>query len=261
MSSTPEERSFVLRVDGEAVATGRLGGDVPVLALEDLWVRPDRLTTTRELIRAHAVAAGATVLSLEVPRDDAVLTDLAAGTRLLGERMDKPVSPEPQVPAGFGWRAMTEAELGPWRERSVEAYAEDGLAGFGGDRELALADARRDFARLLPDGLATPDTSLVVLETGGDQVGHLWVRHHRAPRTSYVFDVEVDEAHRGRGHGRAAMLVAERLARQAGDDVLGLHVFGWNLVARRLYRSLGYRLRSSSYDLLADQTTRDDWIE
>ena len=94
-------------------------------------------------------------------------------------------------------------------------------------------------------------TSLVLLVEGGEPVGHLWVRHHRSPGLSYVYDVEVAEAHRGRGLGRAAMVVAEVLTRRAGDDRLGLHVFGGNDVARRLYRSQGFSVTSTEHDLLA----------
>lgn len=225
-----------------------------MLRVERLSLRtvdPDALAEVRHELRRRAAEAGATVLELEVPVEDAVRTSLADGTRLLGERMTKTLAAEPQVPDGIAWRPLTADELGPWRERQVALYAQDGLEGFGGDLELATADARQDFARLLPDGLATPDTSLVVLDAGGERVGHLWVRHHRSPGLSYVYDVEVEESRRGRGLGRAAMLVAERLAREAGDDALGLHVFGFNTVARSLYRSLGYALRTSTYDLLA----------
>ena len=242
MSSTPEATDAVL------------GGEPPVLRVEQLSLPtgdPDAAAEVRRELRRRASEAGATVLELEVGADDAARAAVAAGTRLLGERMRKALPPQPQVPDGVAWRSLTEAELGPWQERQVALYAQDGLDGFGGDLELALADARQDFVRLLPDGLRTPDTSLVVLAADGERVGHLWVRHHQRPGMSYVFDVEVDEAHRGRGHGRSAMLVAELLARRAGDDVLGLHVFGWNTVARRLYRSLGYELRTSTHDLLA----------
>ena len=62
---------------------------------------------------------------------------------------------------------MTPAELGPWRERQVVAYAEDNLERSGGDLALARERAERDFTRLLPAGLDTPDTSLVLLVEGG----------------------------------------------------------------------------------------------
>ena len=56
----------------------------------------------------------------------------------------------------------------------------------------------------------------------------------------WVWEVVVDEQHRGRGLGRAAMLLAEEQARAAGAVELGLNVFGYNTVARALYESLAY---------------------
>lgn len=56
----------------------------------------------------------------------------------------------------------------------------------------------------------------------------------------FVFDVEVREEHRGRGHGRALMLLAEDITRAWRVDRLGLHVFASNTPALRLYESLGY---------------------
>jgi ribosomal protein S18 acetylase RimI-like enzyme len=77
-----------------------------------------------------------------------------------------------------------------------------------------------------------------VLEHQGARVGTLWValRDDKA----FVFDVETDAAHRGRGHGRTLMLLAERQAIEAGRPVLGLNVFAGNTPAERLYESLGY---------------------
>lgn len=69
-----------------------------------------------------------------------------------------------------------------------------------------------------------------------------------APREgAYVYDVGVAEEHRGRGHGRSLMLLAERVALADGMDTLGLHVFADNTPALRLYESLGYRV--TSYNL------------
>ena len=51
---------------------------------------------------------------------------------------------------------------------------------------------------------------------------------------------EIDEAFRGRGLGRAAMVFAEQEAQRLGIAKVALNVFGGNEVARGLYRSLGY---------------------
>ena len=65
-------------------------------------------------------------------------------------------------------------------------------------------------------------------------------------RFVFVYDVEIDERHRGRGLGRAAMLKAEEQAHARGIGRMELNVFGGNDVARGLYRSLGYVERAVS---------------
>jgi ribosomal protein S18 acetylase RimI-like enzyme len=57
---------------------------------------------------------------------------------------------------------------------------------------------------------------------------------------AWVYNIEVDPAFRGRGYGRAAMILAEGEARSRGMTSLGLNVHGQNKVARSLYDSLGY---------------------
>jgi ribosomal protein S18 acetylase RimI-like enzyme len=52
--------------------------------------------------------------------------------------------------------------------------------------------------------------------------------------------VRIEEAHRGRGYGREAMVHAEAEAKRRGLDRIALNVFGRNAAARNLYRSLGY---------------------
>jgi GNAT superfamily N-acetyltransferase len=68
-------------------------------------------------------------------------------------------------------------------------------------------------------------------------VGSLWIGPHGPDRADafWVWDVEIDAPHRGRGLGRAAMLLAEEAARAHGATELGLNVFGPNTVARHLY--------------------------
>ena len=146
---------------------------------------------------------------------------------------------------------MTPAEFVPWHERQVLAYAEENLARTGGDLARALARSRADFATALPDGLATADTSLVVLTVAGEPVGHLWLAHHRRGGETFGFELEILPARRREGWGRAAIALAGRLATEAGDSVLGLHVFGDNAGARLLYESTGFRVRSTKHDLLS----------
>jgi ribosomal protein S18 acetylase RimI-like enzyme len=63
--------------------------------------------------------------------------------------------------------------------------------------------------------------------------------HHGEP-SIFIYDVHIDDVQRGRGYGKAAMLLAEEEARRRGLDSVALNVFGRNTLARGLYTSLGY---------------------
>lgn len=150
----------------------------------------------------------------------------------------------PDLPAGSGARPMTPAEFDAWQAHESERYARTWIER-GLSAAAARAKARRDHETLLPRGLGTGDMLFSVLEYDGARVGTLWLalREHRA----FVFDVETDAAHRGRGHGRSLMLLAEAQSIAAGRNVLGLNVFAGNTPAERLYESLGYETTQYSY--------------
>jgi ribosomal protein S18 acetylase RimI-like enzyme len=139
-------------------------------------------------------------------------------------------------------RRMRPDEFPTFIERSKLEYAR-GIAEQGGEsEEFARAKSEADHAAILPRGLDTPDHWIFVVEAAGQRVGVLWLaeRPHGPERECYVYDIEIDEAHRGKGYGRAAMELAEAEARAHGLGRIALNVFGGNEVARKLYRSLGY---------------------
>ena len=81
----------------------------------------------------------------------------------------------------------------------------------------------------------------------GEAVGSLWMGRPfgGSESTWFVFYVEVDEAHRGKGFGRVAMQAAEDWTRAHGGSRVALNVFGPNTVARNLYDSLGYQVMAT----------------
>ena len=145
-------------------------------------------------------------------------------------------------------RRLRDDEYDAWRAHSLEGYAGDMERNGGFGHEQALAKAQLDFDRILPDGLATPGQHVWAIEgLAGEAVGHTWLGERDTPdqgRFAFVFDVYVYEDHRGRGYGRAAMLLLEEESRTLGHDRIELNVFGGNAVARGLYRSLGYEERA-----------------
>jgi GNAT superfamily N-acetyltransferase len=153
----------------------------------------------------------------------------------------------PDLPTGSSARPMTEAEYGPWIEYEAEQYVRS-MVERGVSAEEARKKAVEGHAKFLPDGLASENTLISVLEHEDVPVGTLWVGLW--PEMAYVLDVEAEARHRGRGHGRALMLLAEIQAIAVGKDRIGLHVFAGNAPAERLYESLGYE--TTSHNLQKD---------
>jgi ribosomal protein S18 acetylase RimI-like enzyme len=139
-------------------------------------------------------------------------------------------------------RPITDDEYPSWMERAAASFA----AGVGPARGLtpdeALALAYEQTESLLPEGPAT-DQQLIWMAVAGDEpVGSLWIS--TKSKVPFIYGIEVDHAHRGKGHGRAIMLAGEEECRRLGHTQLDLNVFGDNTTAIALYDSLGYTVIS-----------------
>ncbi len=140
-------------------------------------------------------------------------------------------------------RPMTEPEYDAFLVMLDTDYAADVSRAEDLPLEKAQADAIAQTAQLLPQGFLTPDHSFWrVLAEDGAAVGSLWVNHKPAQRRAFVYDIEIDEAQRGKGYGEAAMRALEETLRPMGVTHIGLSVFGFNTTARALYDKLGYNV-------------------
>lgn len=143
-------------------------------------------------------------------------------------------------------RPMTADEFAAFRSHLVPTYAEEKVRAGDWQETDAESRAADDLDQLLPDGPMTSGTLLLVAEDpDGHRVGHVWVALS-GPRDgeAWIYDIEVDAEHRGKGYGRALLHAAEQEARGHGVQAMGLHVFGENETARRLYETSGYRTTS-----------------
>jgi ribosomal protein S18 acetylase RimI-like enzyme len=123
-----------------------------------------------------------------------------------------------------------------------EAFARDLVRDYGMSEDTAKAKAVADIELPLPGAGWPAGHSVFVVEVDNERVGHLWLAERRDAdeQSLFVYDIEIDERHRGRGYGKAAMVFAENEARRRGLARVALHVGGRNAIARNLYRSLGY---------------------
>ncbi|WP_103535766.1 GNAT family N-acetyltransferase [Streptomyces sp. SM11] len=226
-------------------AFGATAGVLGSLSVEESRRRRGRGTIAALAAEEVLRGWGCTRVRVEVPAGNDPARRLAAalGYAERSRNMAKDLGPDAApLPVGLTSRAMSEEEFAAWRQDAVRTYAQD-WADRGVPPEQARRKSETDHAALLPDGLATKGVRFRMLLHAGEVVGHVWVALRELPTggpSGFVFDVEVREEHRGRGHGRALMLVAEDVTRAWGADRLGLHVFASNTPALRLYESLGY---------------------
>ncbi|MFZ3496401.1 GNAT family N-acetyltransferase [Streptomyces sp. 5.8] len=249
-------RPYEIRVNSRRVGALLLAADTPfgptVAEIRELAVEePDRRRgrATVAALAAEEVLRGwgCRRVRVSVPAGSAGGLRLAAalGYAEYSRNMAKELPAEPPaLSEGVAGRPMTEAEFETWLAAGREEYAQNWISR-GMSAAAAHTKSENDHAAMLPQGLATPGISICVLEAAGVPVGTVWVAPNRGD--SYVYDVAVAEEHRGRGHGRDLMLLAERTALAAGHRVLALHVFSDNVPAVRLYESLGYRATDVNY--------------
>ncbi|MGH9170142.1 MAG: GNAT family N-acetyltransferase [Acidimicrobiales bacterium] len=140
-------------------------------------------------------------------------------------------------------RPLTDEEMATWLANLRDAYIADRMeTGESVEEATRITDAQ--LGSLLPGGHPAPGNLLSRVCVDEGPVGWLWIgpRTPDAPKAFWVWDVVIDKEHRGKGFGKAAMLLAEEQAAAAGAVDLGLNVFGSNAVARHLYESLDYEV-------------------
>ena len=75
----------------------------------------------------------------------------------------------------------------------------------------------------------------------GTQVGWIWLAD-RGNAELRVADLHIHEVNRGLGYGAASMIVAEQFAIDKGFSTISLNVFDENVVAKKMYEGLEYKV-------------------
>jgi len=145
---------------------------------------------------------------------------------------------------------MEELSYPAFFELAAQSYAHDNVASGRWSAEDALALARAETERLLPQGIATPDNHLFEIREPHSAltVGYLWAAalNRGVKKVGYVVQLLVLPEFRRQGHARVAMQEFEAIARELGFDTIALNVFASNAAAQALYRSLGFAMTSMS---------------
>jgi ribosomal protein S18 acetylase RimI-like enzyme len=148
------------------------------------------------------------------------------------------------VTTSIRFAPFTELDFHAWLVQAIPAFALANVEDGRWTLAESLEKSKDAHVALLPQGLRTPGQFFVHLHDAatGERVGQLWwAEADKAGRLeAWVYNVEIDEPARRRGFARAAFVELERVALEHGVRQLGLHVFGHNQGARRLYEALGF---------------------
>jgi mycothiol synthase len=233
------------------------GTTVPDLAwICDVEVDPQ--FRSRGYAGAIITAAEAELAGLGVPRIGLNVFGDNDTARRLYERLGYEVYAQQRsrsltsVPASGGIELVPMADYESRIEALFVGYAQTLVQEQGLWHGEAETRAARKLAELLPHGTRTDGMILRTVAADGVPIGWVWAGLPAPPRPGlgWLHHLEIDEPHRSRGYGRAAVAAIEAELVRRGVASLGLHVDGSDLGARRFADRLGYRL-------LAQQMAKD----
>ena len=124
----------------------------------------------------------------------------------------------------------------------VRAYNPDDFAALYEIEEMCFQPAFRFSRSYMKELLGKPNSAGWIAEVEGVMAGFAIVEWTKEPNgiSAYIDTIEVAASFRRRGLGSALLAKCEELARDAGADVLWLHVEDGNTGAASLYQSHGF---------------------
>lgn len=143
---------------------------------------------------------------------------------------------------------MAEEDYQQFVAWAIPDYAQEQVKSGTWQTDNAIDLAKKVFDSLLPEGLATQNQFLCVIEddTSDQKVGYIWygVREEGVARFIGLYELVVFEEHRRQGYGSAALRALDEKAKELGIKQIVLHVFGHNKGAHALYLKSGYKERN-----------------
>ncbi|MFJ2017458.1 GNAT family N-acetyltransferase [Streptomyces nodosus] len=231
---------------------GTLAGRIGDLRVDALHAGRGHEGAARDWAERWCAERGAARLNILLTEPAGELFD---GYSARGQLRMRHVGSPPEPVDGVTARPMTQAEYPEWLTAQKAAYTGDIVRAGALSPEEAVRKSDRDFAKLIPEGLATPDNTFLVLETEGERIGTGWLKHGHLPEVTYGYSLYIQEQHRGKGYGRAAMAAGEQATLAAGDSALMFTVWGGNEVAMNLYTNTGYRVVEEHRSLALPRAT------
>ena len=141
-------------------------------------------------------------------------------------------------------RPMRADEFPAYLSYFVPDYAAEISANYDLPADAAEAQARREIAKDLPAGAATPDQVLLCVvddERGEEIIGYCSYRPDKDARLAFIYDFHIRPEYQDKGYGTKALAVLEADLAAAGFEQIQLRVAADNVRAQHVYQSGGFR--------------------
>jgi RimJ/RimL family protein N-acetyltransferase len=136
---------------------------------------------------------------------------------------------------------IQEEDFERFLERGIREYAEDHVRNGNWLSEGALERSKKEFEHYLPDGIHSKDQYLYsIINDESNKIGVLWVQVK--DQKAFIYDFVIDEAFRGKGYGKQALIAMDEKLKSMNVESIGLHVFGDNITAQELYKKMGFQI-------------------
>ena len=137
---------------------------------------------------------------------------------------------------------LQETELHDYWKYAVESWMSDMVRAGLIDENITYEEADNEVHRFLPQEFNTPGHYFFNIIVDRENVGKIWmeVLVRRGKIEAYLWDIVIDEKHRGKGYGKDTMMLMEDFVKKKGAGKISLNVFAYNHVARKLYTGAGY---------------------
>lgn len=121
--------------------------------------------------------------------------------------------------------------------------------------EEALSVATEEINGYFHEGRLIPGQLIYTINLLGidPPIGVIWISEKSAqdPTKAFLCYIAIDPEHRGKGHAKRALTMAEKRLFKRGIPKLGLNVFVHNKVAMNMYLKMGYEV---SYEVTLKKT-------
>lgn len=141
---------------------------------------------------------------------------------------------------------MRDSEYPAYLDYFIPDYAVEISSNYGLSDSASLAQAKREIAADLPDGVNTRGQVLLCLidqsDTSDKLIGYLWYKPDATMRSAFISDFHILASYQGKGLGKQALEVLENELKGKGFEQIKLRVAEDNKRARHVYEVTGFRV-------------------